>query len=136
MTNFIIFLKINDEEVRSNYYKLWIAKEMQFLIMCVTNDKNTKKRSYSYPTPIESKNIKMSEDFGEGELFYQHYVARQDSYNELQKLIEKEEKKLSSSTVPTKDEKKKKEDSVKKVDPLSGSTLLFAKFSILISIHH
>ena len=95
-----------------------------------------KKRSNSYPTPIESKNIKMSEDFGEGELFYQHYVARQDSYNELQKLIEKEEKKLSSSAVPTKDEKKKKEDSVKKVDPLSGSTLLFAKCSIHILIHH
>ena len=67
----------------------------------------------------------MSEDFGEGELFYQHYVARQDSYNELQKLIEKEEKKLNTSTVPEKKDEKKKKDSVKKVDPLSGSTLLF-----------
>ena len=65
----------------------------------------------------------MSEDFGEGELFYQHYVARQDSYNALQKLIEKEEKKLNTSTAPP--PQKKKKDSVKKVDPLSGSTLLF-----------
>ena len=67
----------------------------------------------------------MSEDFGEGELFYQHYVARQDSYNELQKLIEKEEKKLNTSTVPEKKDEKKKKDSVKKVDSLSGSTFLF-----------
>lgn len=40
----------------------------------------------------------MSEDFGEGEIFYRHYITRQDSYNALEKLMVEEEKKLKSNT--------------------------------------
>ena len=61
------------------------------------------------------------EHFGEGELFYQHYVARQDSYNELQKLIEKEER----EQLPKKQKEKTRvqEKKTEKKDPLGGTRL-------------